>query len=79
MVIQTIRRIAPSVLLKIYQRRLLDKNAEISQDEIFKVQEEFDKLLTELHEEMCLVVLRMERLNDCNAMFKRLIDKKDLM
>lgn len=67
-----IRKYMPSFLLKLYQRRALDKNCEITQ-------EEFIEASRELAEEIAYVKYRNDVLNDACQMLQRLIEKKELL
>ena len=69
--LQDVRSLAPSIILKLYQRRLLDKNAEITVDEMIQAH-------MELSDRLGFLQYRIERLHDEQLMLERLIDKKDL-
>ena len=67
-----IRKYMPSFLQKLYQRRLLDKTAVISEEEFLEADRE-------LAEEIKYVEYRLDILRDCHKMLGKLIGKKDLM
>ena len=67
-----IRKYMPSLLLKLYQRRLNDRDAEITK-------EEFIEASRELAEEIAYVKYRNDVLSDSLKMLERLVERKDLM
>ena len=66
------RKYMPSFLLKLYQRRALDKNCEITKDEFIEAQRE-------LAEEIKYVQYRVDILKEANKMIERLIKKEDIL
>lgn len=70
-ILTTIREHTPSLLLKLFQRRLLDKNAEITTEELLQVADELD-------DERQLLQYKIDRFYDKHTMFRQLVDKKDL-
>lgn len=68
--LQEIRNYIPSVILKLYQRRLLDKTAEITVDEILEAH-------WELAQEIKFLQYKQECLMDKQMMLEKLINKKE--
>lgn len=68
---QNLQQSAPTLVVKLLQRRLLDKNAEITIDEILNAHQELD-------EKMAYLQYRMESIQDYQLVLKKLIEKKDL-
>ena len=72
--LQTINEVSnyiPSIIFKLYQRRLLDKNAEITTEEIFEAH-------WELAQEIKFLQYKQERLSDKQLMLQKLIEKNPL-
>lgn len=70
-VFRKIRQYTPSFILKLYQRRLHDPNAEITAEEFFEA-------IEELNVEQKMLAYRIDKLNDAKDMLERLIRKDDL-
>ena len=68
---QNLQQSAPTLIVKLLQRRLLDKNAEITIDEILEAHQELD-------EKMSYLQYRMESIQDYQLVLKKLIEKQDL-
>ena len=68
---QDLQQAAPTLIVKLLQRRLLDKNAEITVDEILEAHQE-------LGEHLCYLQHRMEVINACQEILERIVKKKDL-
>ena len=61
----------PSFLLKLYQRKLLDPNAEITEEELLEAH-------SEIAQEIKFIQYKQERLEDKQLMLKRLIERSSL-
>lgn len=70
--LQQIRDYIPSIILKLYQRRLLDKNAEITKDEIIEAH-------WELAKQVKFLEYKQQILQNQQFMLENLIKNKDLM
>lgn len=70
--LQEIRKHTPNVLLKLFQRRLNDSNAEITQEELMESLEQLD-------EQVKYTLYKIELLQCQQDMLKRLIEKRELM
>ena len=71
-VLQTIGHYIPSIILKLYQRRLLDKNAEITTDEMVAAH-------WELAEQVKFLEYKLDLLRNQQTMLNTLIKKDNLM
>ena len=70
--LQELRGYIPSIILKLYQRRLLDKTAAITTEEFLQAE-------YELAEQIKFLQYQQERVLDKQLILKYLIEKRDLM
>ena len=70
--LQEIRKHTPNVLLKLFQRRLNDSNAEITKEELMQSLEQLDL-------QVKYTLYKVELIQCQQDLLKRLIEKRDLM